>query len=105
MNLALVCLGLNMTIMLYVTLIMPLKGMEADIEKVPKLVPIMTAASLLLPLFLTLAIWPIWGFLSPIYMFILCFIVMFNIKKGSVTVYRSSWASLIFPLGEITEPF
>ena len=39
--------------------------------------------------------WLVSFFFTPIYMFILCFIVMFNIKKGSVTVYRSSWASLI----------
>ena len=31
----------------------------------------MTVAGLLIPIFLTLAIWPIWGFLSPIYIFIL----------------------------------
>ena len=79
MNLTLVCLGLNLTIMVYVTLIMPLKGMEADIEKVPKLVPIMTLASVLLPLFLTLAIWPVWGFLSPIYIFILSFGFIFTL--------------------------
>lgn len=73
MDLTLLCLGLNMAIMLYVTLIMPLKGLEADIEKVPKLIPILTVSGLLLPIFLTLAIWPVWGFLSPLYIFILSF--------------------------------
>ena len=79
MNLTLVCLGLNMCIMLYVTVIMPLKGLEADIEKVPKLVPILTLSSVCLPLFLTLAIWPIWGFLSPVYIFILSFGFIFTL--------------------------
>ena len=32
MNLTLVCLGINMSIMVYVTLIMPLRGLEADID-------------------------------------------------------------------------
>ena len=73
MDLSLLCLGLNMAIMIYVTLIMPLKGLPADIEKVPKLIPILTVSGLLLPIFLTLAIWPVWGFLSPLYIFILCF--------------------------------
>ena len=31
----------------------------------------MTAAGVIMPLFLIFAIWPIWGFLSPIYIFIL----------------------------------
>ena len=35
MSLCLICLGINMAIMLFVTLIMPLKGQEADIEEVP----------------------------------------------------------------------
>ena len=60
-----------MIIMLYVTVVMPLQGKDADISKT-KLVPVLTLAFVSLPIFLTLAIWPIWGFLSPIYMFFLC---------------------------------
>ena len=35
MSLTLICLGINMAIMIFVTLIMPLKGQEPDIEEVP----------------------------------------------------------------------
>jgi hypothetical protein len=34
-------------------------------------------------------------FFTPIYMFILNFIVMFNIKKGSIIAYKSGWNSLL----------
>ena len=71
MNLTLICLGMNLSIMGYVTVIMPLRGMDADIDKTPNLIPVLSLAGILLPVFLTLAIWPIWGFLSPIYIFIL----------------------------------
>ena len=36
MNLTLICLGLNVAILFFVSIIMPLKGMDPDIEKLPK---------------------------------------------------------------------
>jgi len=39
--------------------------------------------------------WLVSFFFTPIYMFILNFIVMFGVKKGSIIVYRASWASLL----------
>ena len=39
--------------------------------------------------------WLVSFFFTPIYMFILNFIVMFGVKKGSVVVYRASWYSLL----------
>lgn len=39
--------------------------------------------------------WLVSFFFTPIYMFILNFIVMFGIKKGSITIYKASWASLL----------
>ena len=73
MSLTLVCLGINIAIMSYVTVVLPIQGKDADIEKVPGLIPVMTVAGVGLPIFMCLAIWPIWGFLSPIYIFILSF--------------------------------
>ena len=74
MNLTLLCLGLNCAIMAKITIINPLMGKGDDIEKEnPGLIPVLTIAGIFLPIFLTLAIWPIWGFLSPIYVFILFF--------------------------------
>ena len=39
--------------------------------------------------------WLVSFFFTPIYMFILSFIVMFGVKKGSVVAYRSAWSSLL----------
>lgn len=39
--------------------------------------------------------WLVSFFFTPIYMFILNFIVMFGIKKGSITIYKASWMSLL----------
>ena len=60
-----------LSLMLYITTIRPLLGQEPDIEKIPILIPIMTAGGVILPVFLTFAIWPIWGFFSPLYIFVL----------------------------------
>ena len=57
--------------MIFVTVVLPIQGKEADIEKIPNLVPVMAFCSVALPLFLMIAIWPIWGFWSPIYLFIM----------------------------------
>ena len=79
MNLTLVCLGINVTIMMFVTVVLPLQGKEPDIEKTPGLIPVMTIAGILLPIFLTLAVWPLWGFLSPFYIFVLTFGYIFSL--------------------------
>ncbi len=39
--------------------------------------------------------WLVSFFFTPIYMFILNFIVMFGTKKGSISVYKSAWSSLL----------
>ncbi len=39
--------------------------------------------------------WLVSFFFTPIYMFILSFIVMFGTKKGSIIAYRSGWISLL----------
>ena len=39
--------------------------------------------------------WLVSFFFTPIYMFILSFIVMFGFKKGSIITYRSAWGSLL----------
>ena len=79
MNLTLICLGVNLAIMLYITLILPLKGIDPDIEKVPGLIPVMTIAGVFLPICLTLVVWPIWGFLSPVFIFVLSFGYIFSL--------------------------
>jgi hypothetical protein len=71
MSLTLICLGLNVSLLFYVTAIRPMQGLDDNIENIPSLIPIMTIVGVCLPVFLILAIWPIWGFLSPIYVFIM----------------------------------
>ena len=79
MNLALICLGINLAILIYVTLITPLQGKEPDIEKDPQLIPVMTIARVFLPVLLVVALWPIWGFLTPVYILILTFGYIFSL--------------------------
>lgn len=71
MSLTLICLGINMSLLFYVTAIRPLQGLDDNLESIPALIPIMTFAGVLLPIFLILAIWPVWGFLSPVYIFVM----------------------------------
>ena len=73
LNLAMVCLSVNVTLMIYITVVRPLQGLDDDIEKVPGLIPVMTVAGLFMPIFLTVSIWPVWGFWSPLYVFLLAF--------------------------------
>ena len=39
--------------------------------------------------------WLVSFFFTPIYMFMLIFLVMFSVKKGSIVSYRSVWSSLL----------
>ena len=71
MNLSLICLGVTMSILGYVTIIRPIQGLEPDIMHVKQLVPVMSVTMVFFPVFLTIAIWPIWGFWSLPYMFLL----------------------------------
>ena len=45
--------------------------------------------------FLVRGCWLVSFFFTPIYMFLLTFIVMFGVKKGSLTSYQQAWNSLI----------
>ena len=41
------------------------------------------------------ACWLVSFFFTPVYMFILTFVVVFNTKRGAVSVYRAGWYSLL----------
>ena len=71
MSLTLICLGINMSLLFYVTGVRPLQGLDDNLESIPALIPIMTLVGVMLPIFLILAIWPVWGFLSPLYVFVM----------------------------------
>ena len=93
LSLSLICIGINISIMMFVTVVMPLQGKDSDIEDVPGLVPVMAFCSVILPIFMVIAIWPIWGFLSIIYIFIISLGYIFSLtflpdgKIGLITFW------------------
>jgi len=98
MSLALICLGLNVSLLLYITAIRPLQGLDDNIESIPALIPVMTVVGILLPVFIVLAIWPIWGFLSPVYIFIMTmgYIFVLTFLPGGMLGTIIFWVLSIF---------
>jgi hypothetical protein len=69
LNIAIILMCANMIIMLYLTLWLPLVlkiTIPWDIY-CPNLIPASTILGVLSFIFLVLAFWPIWGFLSPLF--------------------------------------
>lgn len=64
-------LGFNICLLVYITIVRPIQGLSDDIETVPQLIPVMTCVGLLMPFGMILAIWPIWGFWTLPYMFVI----------------------------------
>ena len=75
LNVALVAIGLNISVMGYLTIYGPcVLGREIDLEEdIPAIVPIMAGSGVASFICLILAGWPIWGFLTPVYIMILFF--------------------------------
>ena len=75
LHIALTCLGINCVVLLYASVIFPCKHKrEMDFEKdSPKLISAMALSSVTMTISATAAMWPVWGFLTPIYMLILIF--------------------------------
>lgn len=61
--------------LLYISIIGPLlRGKEIDMEKdMPGIIPIMAFAGVIIFISGVLAMWPIWGFLTPIYFIVIFF--------------------------------
>lgn len=72
---ALSCIGFMMTVLVYVSFIGPIiKGREIDFETdMSDMVPIMSLAGVVTFITSILAMWPVWGFLTPVYMLIVTF--------------------------------
>lgn len=72
---ALGCIGFMVTVLVYLSIIGPLiKGREIDFETDMKdMVPIMSAAGVITFITAILAMWPVWGLLTPFYMLIVTF--------------------------------
>ena len=73
MDIALACIGVNISIMLYLTTCLPYiaKVTEDWTTYCPKLIPVMTLSGVLSFFCGLLGLWPIWGFLTPIFMIVL----------------------------------
>ncbi|TNV75939.1 hypothetical protein FGO68_gene13910 [Halteria grandinella] len=75
-DLSLIGFGINISVMLYMTVYLPLvrgvPGESLDLEKeCPQLIPVITICGIVSFFCMIFALWPIWGFLTPIIMFIL----------------------------------
>ena len=72
LNVALTCLGFNISIFAYLSLYGPcILKRDIDLERdMPNLVPIMTIAGAIVFFSIIAATWPVWGFLTPIFMLI-----------------------------------
>jgi hypothetical protein len=77
----LTCMGFILTCVTYTSTIAPCRlGREVDVETdFPKLIPAMTLAGVLVFITAIMALWPVWGLLTPIYMLILFFGYSFSL--------------------------
>lgn len=75
LNIALSCTGFLLAVLMYMSLYGPcILKREIDLEEdVPALIPIMTLAGVAVFICGILAVWPIWGLLTPLYFLILFF--------------------------------
>jgi hypothetical protein len=75
LKIALTCITFMVTVLVYVSIIGPcIKRKEIDFEKdMPSMVPVMALAGVLVFVCSILALWPVWGILTPVYMLILTF--------------------------------
>ena len=75
LNLAMVCLGVNLSILGYLSLYGPfIKGVDLDMERdTPQLIPVMTICGLGIFLCTLLAMWPLYHIFTPIYLLIMFF--------------------------------
>eukprot|EP00347_Sterkiella_histriomuscorum_P020286 403338390 len=72
-DLAMIGIGINIAFMLYMTVYLPyIKRINEDFETYcPQLIPVVTVIGIVSFFSLLIALWPIWGWLTPIMMFIL----------------------------------
>jgi len=80
-TLSLSCLTFIITCVTYTAILAPWRlGREVDIEKdFPQLVPIMTLAGVVSFITAIMAMWPVWGFLTPVYMVVMFFGYSFSL--------------------------
>ena len=75
LNLALVAIGFLVSVLFYVSVLAPCcLRKEVDLEKdLPSLIPVMSLTGVGIFVCSNLAMWPIWGFLTPVYMITIFF--------------------------------
>ena len=81
LNLSLACAGFVFAVVSYTSIIAPCRlGREVDLEKdLPSLIPAMTIAGLTSFISSIMAMWPVWSFLTPVYMLTLFFGYSFSL--------------------------
>jgi hypothetical protein len=80
LNLAVICLVANLGIILYATVWLPVVmkvTMSIDLYS-PKIIPISTSIGLVCVICLMIALWPIWGLLTPFLVLFLLFGFLFS---------------------------
>lgn len=75
LNITLVAIGFQIALVAYLTLYGPIViGRELELERdLPNMVPVMTAGAAVVFFGIITAMWPVWGFLTPIYMIVMFF--------------------------------
>mmetsp|Transcript_8378 Transcript_8378/g.7743 ORF Transcript_8378/g.7743 Transcript_8378/m.7743 type:complete len:142 (+) Transcript_8378:296-721(+) len=73
LDVSLTCIGLNITLMLYLTLYLPyIAKVTEDWETYcPQIIPVMTLSGVIAFISGIVGLWPIWGFLTIVYVIIL----------------------------------
>lgn len=81
LNLSLACAGFVFAIVTYTSVIAPCRlGREVDLEKdLPSLIPAMTLSGVTSFISSIMAMWPVWGIFTPIYMLVLFFGYSFSL--------------------------
>jgi len=99
LNVALICFGFEFCILLYMSVWAPcILKRDIDLDKdMPSVIPVMTIAGLLIFVCTLLAVWPIWGFLTPIYMIIL----FFGTSFATIFLPNGTLGNLLFWVGVI----
>lgn len=101
LTITLICTGFQITVFCYLTIYGPLVlRRELDMEKdMPNMIPVMTGVAVAIFFCLIASTWPVWGFLTPIYMLILFFGSSFSMMFLPSGTFGTFCFWLIFGVG------
>ena len=75
LNISLICIAFMVTVLLYISIVGPwILRKNVDMEKdLPQMVPLMALSGVVNFLCFVLAMWPVWGILTPVYILVIFF--------------------------------